>query len=138
MKKKVLLFLVLTMIVSYLFKPMGLANAEPRAIQVTDEHAIEGTFAEPIQPIEETVVDFNRFWHVPLPVIAEGQFSDREDGLVGAEWILNGEGVLEVNAGFINWMDFRSPWHDYRFHITEINFAGSITAGMFLLSLFKT
>ena len=73
-------------------------------------------------------------------VIAEGQFEDQEgrDGVVGAPWRLCDDRTLFVDAGFINWTGFMSPWFGYRNGITNIVFTGPIRAGTSLRSLFSS
>jgi len=188
MKKMLRLFLAFTLVASYLITLIGLVNAEPRAIPITDENALEriGLFRE--QPnalaayaevettdiiigwdpddgwgtidvddpgddgdiivieddeedsivIEEDDSDISVIDDSPSPdsVIADGQFSNQVDGLAGAEWRLHEHGLLEVDSGFIYWIDSYSPWHDYRHQINEIIFTGSLTAGTSLRGLF--
>ena len=159
MRKQMRLFLAFTLIVSYLVKPMGMVNAEFRAILGTDELAIEGT--DILEVDSDFVFRLGSAQRPPLypprhinepncPVnaVAWGRFDDQsfdnqageinpQISVVGATWCLLDDGILEVNSGFINWAAWYSPWHNYRSQIAEIIFTGPITAGMILVSLFS-
>jgi len=81
--------------------------------------------------------------------IASGQFGDCLDtGMPGAEWVLQSNGVLTVDSGFIEWdgrdvlipnpvvYSWESPWVSHALDINEIVFTGSVTAGETLNGLF--
>jgi len=78
-------------------------------------------------------------WPENPQVIAEGQFENQAgaNGLEGAPWRLYENRTLVVDAGFINWTGWPSPWNAHQSRISRVVFTGPITAGSSLRSLFS-
>jgi len=166
MKRVFRTLLVLVLILPYLLEPSGLGNAasgEPSASkdlrQVEEYQVNEPTVAEDSQNFENEETDEPYIGEIFIQkegLLADDSVSiedlqDNESRIIvpvaavlssgtvgdgGAPWELFDDGVLEVGAGFINWIDEISPWHAYRDDIREIAFTAPITAGTSLFSLF--
>ena len=80
------------------------------------------------------------FHNEGCPAVVEGQFANQpaaQGGTAGAVWRICEDKTLEIDSGFINWIQYNGPWYDHRDEITSVMIRGSITAGTSLRSLFR-